>query len=232
MDETTIQFHRTLTRQILKIFGSLEAVPKEVMPLLQSVSDTYKHFDDDRALSDRSMELSSRELSEYISQLKATFEANSDGVLVVDGKGKIFSYNERFIEMWHMPREPIASHDDDKALAFAIGELIHPDVFMAKVKELYSQPEAVSKEVLEFKDGRIFERNSVPLKVGDNIIGRVWNFHDVTENRKAAAALQQKIDELAEMNQLMTGRELRISELKQEMKALKEKYEPDVGNSS
>lgn len=229
MTDTDIQFHRTLVRQVLKLFGSLDAVPKEMLPLLQSVSDTYKHFDEDRALMERSLELSSRELSEYISQLKATLEANSDGVLVVDGKGKIFSHNEGFVNMWHIPQELMQSNDDNEALAFVLDQLVHPDLFMAKVKELYNQPDAVSKDVLEFKDGRIFERNSVPLRVGDKIIGRVWSFHDATESRKATLALQEKIDELAKMNQLMTGREIRMSELKEEIERLKRRYEPGGG---
>ena len=36
--------------------------------------------------------------------LEAHNEATSDGVLLVDAKGKILSYNRRFTEIWNMPQ--------------------------------------------------------------------------------------------------------------------------------
>jgi len=48
---------------------------------------------------------------------------------------------------------------------------------------------------------------------------------DITERRKAEEALRQKLEELERMNRLMVGRELRMRELKKEIKKLKAEKE-------
>jgi PAS domain S-box-containing protein len=109
----------------------------------------------------------------------------------VDQQGEIVQFNRKFAELWRIPEEILAAHDDNQAVAFVLGQLKDPDRFVAKVKELYGQPEAVSFDMLEFKDGRTFERYSQPQLVEGRAVGRVWSFRDITERRQAEAALRQ-----------------------------------------
>src|SRR4030066_1715762 len=136
------------------------------------------------------------EIKQSLSLLKATLESTADGILVVDKEGKIVSYNQRFIQMWRIPKSVIATRNDNEALSFVVNQLKEPDIFLSKVKELYSKPESESYDVIDFKDGRVFERYSMPQMIGDNVVGRVWSFRNITERKMAEEEIQKLNEEL------------------------------------
>jgi PAS domain S-box-containing protein len=131
------------------------------------------------------------DLEQANSLLRATLESTADGILVVDGEGRIVSSNARFAKMWRIPEMVLATRDDNAALAWVLDQVKEPDAFLAKVRELYANPLASSYDVLSFKDGRVFERYSLPQVVDGRSRGRVWSFRDVTEHRLAEAALRE-----------------------------------------
>jgi len=118
------------------------------------------------------------------SLLEATIDATADGLLVVDRNGKVTTYNQRFLSLWCIPAELARQRDDAKLLAHVCDQLENPDEFMYGTRELYRNPERESFDVLHFKDGRVFERYSTPQRIGEQIVGRVWSFRDVTEREK------------------------------------------------
>ncbi|HXI04523.1 MAG TPA: ATP-binding protein, partial [Candidatus Saccharimonadales bacterium] len=141
-------------------------------------------------------ERSEEETRQSLSLLKATLESTTDGILVVDRQGKIVSHNRRFLEMWCIPREIADSRDDDQALAFVLDQLVDPRGFLDKVRELYSRPAAESFDLIEFRDGRIFERFSRPQRIDDECVGRVWSFRDVSDRHRAEKALRESEEQL------------------------------------
>ena len=125
------------------------------------------------------------EIENSLSLLRATLESTADGILVVNNDGKMVGLNQKFVDMWRIPESIVASRDDNQALAHVSDQLKDPEVFLGKVRELYSQPDAKSYDVLEFKDGRFFERYSLPQRTGERNVGRVWSFRDITERKQA-----------------------------------------------
>lgn len=126
------------------------------------------------------------------SVLAATLESTADGILVVDERGRIVSFNRRFAEMWQIPHDVISSRDRFAATAHVLSQLSDPAAFTKKAVELESTPEVESHDVLEFRDGRLFERHSLPQRIDDRVVGRVWSFSDVTKDRELRAELTRQ----------------------------------------
>jgi len=142
------------------------------------------------------------EMEESRSLLEAALESTADGILVVGTDGSWRSFNRKMVEMWGIPEE-IWEKGDDKAALDHINDILNdPDEFMATVGDLYRNPEKQSYDTIELKDGRILERYSMPQRLGEEIVGRVWSFRDVTHRIKAEKALkesEERFRELAEM---------------------------------
>jgi len=130
------------------------------------------------------------EVRSTVSVLSATLDATADGILVVDTKGAISHYNAQFADMWQLPKDVLDGRDGSFALEFVLDQLVHPDLFVARVEELYADPDGRTDDTLLFKDGRVFERHSCPYLIDGAIAGRVWSFRDITDR-------QRLIDELA-----------------------------------
>jgi diguanylate cyclase (GGDEF)-like protein/PAS domain S-box-containing protein len=123
------------------------------------------------------------DLRNTLSLLRATLDSTADGILVV-ADGKITSINARFAQMWHLPEEVLTGGEDATVLEFVTDQLVDPHGFLAKIAELYAQPESESNDIIAFKDGRVFERYSRPQTLEGEIIGRVWSFRDITDRTK------------------------------------------------
>jgi len=131
------------------------------------------------------------ELKKSVSLLTATLESTADGILVVDKTGKIINYNRKFVEFWGIPETIIATCNDEKLLCFVINQLKDPESFLKKVKQLYSNDAETSIDILEFNDGRTFERFSQSQRIEGECVGRVWCFRDITGRKHAEDALLQ-----------------------------------------
>ncbi len=151
--------------------------------------------------------------------LESQSETSIDGILVVDSQGKSILFNRRFGEMWGIPRELLDTRDDEKMLQCAVSQLKDPDKFLGKVKHLYAQKEEKSRDEIEFKDGKVFDRYSSPLLGSKGeYYGRIWFFRDVTERKRA----REKERELVAAQAAAQVEKKRAAELARAYKELNE----------
>lgn len=127
-----------------------------------------------------------RRLQHTVSLLNATLESTADGILVISNDRKIARCNQKFAAMWNLGSSSLIGMDDKGLLASLVDQLQNPDDFLAS-----ADPATTSFDVLNFKDGRIFERYSQPQRINDKIMGRVWSFRDVTRARDLELELRQ-----------------------------------------
>lgn len=146
------------------------ATPNEIIAIVRDITER-KQTEETNLLS--------------LSLLNATLESTADGILVIDSDGKVISFNQKFLHLWHIPQTIAQTKEDKVLLSYILDQLRDPEAFLEKVEWLYAQPENSSEDLIEFKDGRIFERYSQPQKLGNKIVGRVWSFRDITEKINA-----------------------------------------------
>ncbi|MCX6689228.1 MAG: PAS domain S-box protein, partial [Methanoregula sp.] len=143
----------------------------------------------------RQRKLSDTTLKKTLSLLNASLESTADGIYVVDQQGKITHYNQNFVNMWNIPRVLLESAENERVMNNVLPQLKNPEGFLANIKELQSKPGRESFDMIEFKDGKIFERYSKPQKIGDIVVGRVWSFRDITDRKHAEEKLVASVVE-------------------------------------
>ncbi|MBE0680679.1 MAG: PAS domain S-box protein [Anaerolineales bacterium] len=130
-----------------------------------------------------SNKLAAENLRASESSLQGILQSTADGLLAVSAENKVLYTNEHFSEMWKIPQEILSRKDDAVLLQFVLDQLINPQEFLEKVKDLYRSRQE-SFDILDFKDGRVFERFSKPITTyqGEHA-GRVWSFRDITQRK-------------------------------------------------
>jgi len=83
--------HPTLVRQITRHLGSPDILAAPLRDLLDAVSRTYEGADQDRHLLERSIEISSQELTHAHAEVRAILEAIPDMLLWTDADGRILN---------------------------------------------------------------------------------------------------------------------------------------------
>ena len=132
--------------------------------------------------------------------LRAQQEATLDGILVIDARGRILSYNRRFLEIWQIPDSVATGADDNELLGYAAERVADWDAFIELVNYLYEHPDEVrTGDRIVLKDGRVLSRATVPIIVAGSFRGRAWYFRDVTEQQRGEK-LQSALFRIAQLS--------------------------------
>lgn len=129
-------------------------------------------------------------LRKALSLFSSTFESTADGIVVMGLDQQIVTCNRKFIEMWGVDEEVIDSQDGSRLIAYVASQLKDPDELLENLIKVYDDPMATASQLLELKDGRIFERYSQPQMLEDKPVGRVACFRDITERTQAEERLR------------------------------------------
>lgn len=122
---------------------------------------------------------------------EAQVNSGIDGMLVVDSEMKVVLQNQRFIDMFQIPKEIAANTDHRERLKWITGVTANPEQFLERATYLYTHPQEISRDELELKHGRILDRYTAPL-IGKNgkYYGRIWSFRDITERKRNETELR------------------------------------------
>jgi PAS domain S-box-containing protein len=183
-------WHSLLKRQLRRHFGDLDSVPEELHELLANVSAAYADHDDDRHLMERSLELSSKELVQANSEMRAVFRAFPDVFLRMASDGTILSVQQGRQTDVMLPTERLLGKKvtsiPDREVAAKLAGAVH---------RVRSGEQLVSIEYSMISGGREsrFEARLMPLR-GGQILAVVRN---ITERAEALKELAREKEQLA-----------------------------------
>jgi len=134
-----------------------------------------------------------KELEQTVSLLRATLDSTADGIVALDHKGSIVTYNRKFLETWKISEEMAATANRDELLAAVLDQVKDPGGFVQLAMRSYARQDAETLDVVELKDGRILERYTRPQMLGGKSVGKVLSFRDVTARRRADQEIEENV---------------------------------------
>ncbi|NQE36831.1 response regulator [Microcoleus asticus] len=152
-----------------------------------------------------------REHKQSLSMLQAVLEFTDAGIIAVDRNCNICNFHQKFVEMWGLSASQgklsrstfgTVKKNIETGFPFAREQLKEPQGFLQNAIEVSADPDTQISELLEHKDGKIIELNSLQSKkIRANRVGIVESFRDVTESKKVEQSLQYQV----EFNQLIAS---------------------------
>lgn len=173
--------YRCAQGELLTVSKSIRLLDHEGVPLLLV-----------QAVQTRNERKAEDALAQTLSQLRATLESTGNGILVIGWQGRIESMNRLFGKMWEISDYLLDSHDDGRILGFVAGRVIESELLHARLGAIVDKRE--TEDLLHHQDGRVFEVSSRPQYLGEQIIGRVFGFQDITQRTLAEAVLRESRD--------------------------------------
>ena len=129
------------------------------------------------------------ELATSLAMMHATLESTTDAILVTDEANYVREFNEKYIKLWEIPPHILVSAHATELWDYVSPQLKDPVGYLARIQEIVASSPPETFDVLQLKDGRVFERNSAVQLIKQRNVGRVWSFRDITQRKRAEDAL-------------------------------------------
>jgi PAS domain S-box-containing protein len=140
-------------------------------------------------------------LQKNMELLRATFNATTDGIVVVNKDLRVTQANQQFYKMWQVPPD-LQQTDDDVVLRECIMEQLEDPAGFQNMVDTFYDSRIQNMCEIPLKNGRVVECYSAPMIMDGNEIGRVWDFRDISE-RKQAEEERKKLHEQLFQSQKM-----------------------------
>ena len=143
------------------------------------------------------IEIASERLETLISSLNS-------GVLLEDKDRKILVTNNEFCEIFGIPANPddLVGVDCSDSAQQSKHLAEDPEEFVKRIDKLLVDKKIVTNEEIKMKDGRVFERDFIPIYLNDNYLGHLWEYRDVTLRKESEASLIRAREEAEESKRM------------------------------
>ncbi|MGV3526664.1 MAG: response regulator [Candidatus Sericytochromatia bacterium] len=125
-------------------------------------------------------------LRETKARLETLIEHLQAGVLMENGRRQMLLVNQAFCDMFGVPLAPEKLIGSDCGEASRQSAVLFQDsaAFLERITAILAQGTGVSGDIVEMRDGRCLSRDYVPIRHDHELIGHLWVYRDVSENRR------------------------------------------------
>jgi PAS domain S-box-containing protein len=114
------------------------------------------------------------------------------GILIEDSSRRILHANAALCALFGIPdTADLVGADCAQAAAGASRLFVAPDKFLQDIDARIAAGQPVVGENLDLADGRSFERDYIPVRLGTENYGHLWLYRDVTTRKKAEAVVRE-----------------------------------------
>lgn len=116
------------------------------------------------------------------------------GVLLEDENGIVVLTNKKFTDFFAYPGSPetLVGIECTELYENSTGLFTYPDEFLNNTDKYLKERKPVNNEELEMADGRVWERNYIPLFIDDVYRGHLWTYNDITERKRSEIKLKKQ----------------------------------------
>jgi PAS domain S-box-containing protein len=162
----------------------------------------YRSVGDELSIGGVAIDVTEQRRAEEVVQqqkrlLETLINAAPAGIMLVSPAGEWILYNQRFVDIWPLPRQLMEAGDFDSVRRIA-ASLVKDNAFPAERIRAQAQDDQIKVvEKLSLVDGRTLVRTSVPVHGRDGgHIGRFTFLQDVTDQERDKQRLRQLAREL------------------------------------
>jgi PAS domain S-box-containing protein len=125
------------------------------------------------------------------SRLKALLQNMQAGILLEDAQRKVVLTNPAFCDMFDVPVPPeeLVGLDCAPFADLSKGYFKNSDTFISVIDDILTARNIVLGEELELVDGRVYERDYIPVFSNDEYLGHLWQYRDVSNKKRAQEVL-------------------------------------------
>ncbi|MBL7965791.1 MAG: PAS domain S-box protein [Prolixibacteraceae bacterium] len=107
------------------------------------------------------------------------------GTLFEDETRHIYMVNQSFCNLFGIDAPPEALVGLDCAMASEASKhlMVDPDGFIRRIDEIITERKIAINDELILKDGRVFERDYIPILYNNVLIGHLWQYRDITDRK-------------------------------------------------
>ncbi|MEI6138846.1 MAG: PAS domain S-box protein [Mariniphaga sp.] len=194
----TFEIHDTITFEYeLSINGELRYFEDRILEISDNEALSIIRDITGRKLAEIGLQTTSKKLSILLQNL-------SSGTLFEDETRHITLANQSFCDLFKISVLPdqLVGFDCDVVTESGKQLMKDPGAYIDRISKILCDGVIVANDELFLQDGRVFERDYVPIRNNNLLLGHLWNYRDISTRKQLEETLMATVAKEKELNDL------------------------------